>query len=73
MVQRRIELKIQSDPAQLATVRKTIEHFAAETGFPEKAASDLGLCINEMLTNIMRHAYDNQPGAPDRAQDRGPR
>jgi len=61
---RQFELKIQSDPAQLAAVRKAVETYAAAMGFDEKAVGDIGLCANEILANIIRHAYNGDTHRP---------
>src|SRR5437016_2067595 len=61
---RSIELKVQSDPANLAGVRKAIEAFAADLGFDEKAVAEIGLCVNEAMANVIRHAYGNQTDRP---------
>jgi serine/threonine-protein kinase RsbW len=56
-------LKILSDPANLATVRQAVESLCAEQGFEKPACDEVGLCVNEALANVIRHAYD---GATDR-------
>jgi len=58
-----VELKINSDPANLRGVRKRIEDFAKSAGLPQEACDHLGLAVNEALSNIMRHGYG---GAKDR-------
>ena len=62
--QRRIELKVASDPANLAGVRKAIEEFAAGMGFDEKAVAEIGLCVNEAMANVIRHAYQGRTDRP---------
>jgi anti-sigma regulatory factor (Ser/Thr protein kinase) len=57
-------LKVQSDPANLAGVRKAIEAFAADLGFEEKSVAEIGLCANEAMANVIRHAYGNQTDRP---------
>jgi serine/threonine-protein kinase RsbW len=59
----KLRLKILSDPANLAAVRQAIESLCAEHGFEKQACDDIGLCVNEALANVIRHAYD---GATDR-------
>ncbi len=61
---RKLELRITSDPARLAEVRKAVEHFARVRGFDETAAGELGLCVNEALANVMRHAYAGRSDRP---------
>src|SRR5215213_2523743 len=57
---RTFAVRIDSDPANLAPARKAVETFVAESGFAEKAVHDVGLCLNEALANVMRHAYDGR-------------
>ncbi len=59
----RLELKIASDPANLAEVRKQVEAFCGQSGLDETACGDVGLCVNEAMANVIRHAY---AGATDR-------
>lgn len=61
---RRIELKVNSDPANLASVRKAIEAFAAAHGFGERAVAEVGLCVNEAMANVIRHAYGGSHDRP---------
>ena len=52
-----LQLRITSDPANLAPVRHQIEGFCAVCGFDEESRGQIGLCVNEALANITRHAY----------------
>ena len=61
---RRIELKVDSHPANLASVRKAIESFALDGGFDEKAVAEIGLCVNEAMANVIRHAYASNTDKP---------
>ena len=61
---RSLELNVQSDPANLASVRKAIESYATNQGFDEKAVAEIGLVVNEALANVIRHAYDNKFDKP---------
>ena len=58
-----IRVEVDSDPANLAEVRKQVEVFAVAAGLGERAAGDLGLSVNEAMANVIRHAYS---GATDR-------
>jgi len=58
-----LRLRITSDPANLAPVRHEVEIFAAACGFKPNAVGEIGLCVNEAMANITRHAYG---GAVDR-------
>lgn len=57
-------LKVTSDPANLAQVRKAIERFAAGHGFDERSVAEIGLCVNEAMANIIRHAYRGRYDRP---------
>jgi anti-sigma regulatory factor (Ser/Thr protein kinase) len=59
-----LRLRITSDPANLAPVRRQIEGFCAECGFDEEARGQIGLCVNEALANITRHAYQQATDGP---------
>jgi serine/threonine-protein kinase RsbW len=61
---RTFALRIDSDPANLASARKAVETFVADCGFAEKAVHDVGLCLNEALANVMRHACDGKKDRP---------
>ncbi len=54
---------ILSDPARIAGVRHAVEAVASAAGLGSRAVADVGLCVNEALANVMRHAYG---GAKDR-------
>jgi anti-sigma regulatory factor (Ser/Thr protein kinase) len=58
-----LELKIDSDAANIAAARHALEAFANNHGFGDPIAAELGLCANEALANVIRHAY---LGASDR-------
>jgi anti-sigma regulatory factor (Ser/Thr protein kinase) len=58
-----VDVTITSDPANIAGVRRAIEEVAVGIGLDEAAVGDVGLCVNEALANVMRHAYG---GAKDR-------
>jgi len=60
---RYIELKFNSDPANLAATRRAIDAFCGNCGFDEHTGGQIMICVNEALTNVMRHAYQ---GAVDR-------
>src|SRR5215211_3205526 len=59
----RLVLNVTSDPANLAPVRKACEAFCRRQGLDEATVADVGLCVNEAMANVTRHAYD---GATDR-------
>ena len=60
----RIELRAESRPAEIARVRRAVEAFAIAAGLGFRGAADLGLCVNEALANVIRHAYHGQTDQP---------
>ena len=59
-----IELKIDSNPANLAAAREAVEKLCRAAGFDEAAIGEIGLCVNEAHANVIRHAYDNAMDRP---------
>jgi serine/threonine-protein kinase RsbW len=59
-----ISLRIQSDAADVPAARHAVESFYQSHGFDKQACEDVGLCVNEALANIIRHAYNEQPSKP---------
>ena len=55
------KLTILSEPANLAKVRLVVEAGGKEAGFDQKACAAMALAVDEALTNVIRHAYDNKP------------
>jgi len=62
-VEQPIRLRILSQPCHLPVVRAAIEKLCQLVGFDAAAAGQIILCVDEALTNIIRHAYK---GAGDR-------
>jgi serine/threonine-protein kinase RsbW len=60
----RLEMHLTSEPAQIAPVRLAVEKFAAAAGLSDKGVGEVGLCLNEALANVMRHAYEGVTGKP---------
>jgi len=65
-----LELKITSDPASLQQVRHALERFCADHGFDDSECDEIGLCFNEAVANIIRHAYDGAKDKPIDVQTR---
>lgn len=61
-----VRLRILSDPANVSPVRQAVEKLCAQNGFETCACEDVGLCVNEALANVIRHAYS---GATDKPID----
>ncbi len=57
----KVSLKIRSRADELAGVRREVERFAASAGCDEAEASRVVLAVDEALTNVIRHAYNEQP------------
>jgi anti-sigma regulatory factor (Ser/Thr protein kinase) len=62
----RVELNVTSHPANLANVRKSLESFASQQGFDDRAVAEIGLCVNEAMANVTRHAYAGRTDLPVR-------
>ena len=60
----RLELHLASHTVELSRSRKGIEQFAATHGFDETAQAQIGLCVNEAMANVIRHAYGGATGKP---------
>jgi anti-sigma regulatory factor (Ser/Thr protein kinase) len=52
-------LAIRNDDAELRRMSAWFRSFAAETGFPDDRALDFELCLNELVTNVIHHAYED--------------
>lgn len=59
----RLVLNVTSDPANLGPARRACEAFCRTHGLDDAACADVGLCVNEAMANVTRHAYG---GATDR-------
>ncbi|MDB5294333.1 MAG: putative anti-sigma regulatory factor, serine/threonine protein kinase [Phycisphaerales bacterium] len=59
-----VHLRVTSEPAEIAGVRKAAEAYATAAGFDDAAVAEIGLVVNEAMANVIRHAYGNAPGRP---------
>jgi serine/threonine-protein kinase RsbW len=59
-----IHIEILSDPATLCPARKAIESFATRMGFDHDSWCEIGLVVNEVLANVIRHAYNGKTDQP---------
>ena len=59
-----LRLRVTSDPANLASVRRACEAYCVRCGLDAAATGDVGLCINEAMANITRHAYEGAADKP---------
>lgn len=55
------ELTLRSQIAELSRVPPWIEGLASETPIPEQTQFAMNLCLEEILSNIIRHGYGNRP------------
>ena len=61
----RLEMKLTSDPANIAAVRHAVEELCCcNAGLDQDSAGQVGLCVNEALANVIRHAYAGAKGKP---------
>ena len=56
-----LRLSMLSQPSVLAAVRKTVEAWCELAGGSEHVCCQVGLALDEALTNVIRHGYDNRP------------
>jgi serine/threonine-protein kinase RsbW len=59
-----LTIRTTSDTAEIAPVRRQIEGFVEAHGFDTRSVCEVGLCVNEAIANIIRHAYQGQAGQP---------
>lgn len=57
-------MKVTSAPDNLAEVRHACEAFCLRCGLDSGAAGDVGLCVNEAMANVTRHAYAGATDQP---------
>ena len=55
-----VKLVLTSDPRLLSVVRGAVHRLASVAGFKEEDCHGITLAVDEALTNIIRHAYDNR-------------
>lgn len=56
----KFQIKLASDPRLLAVVRGMVAHFAEALGFEEPQCRKITLAVDEALSNVIRHAYNNE-------------
>ena len=59
-----IKISIRSTSGHLPIVRAALERMCELLGYGSDAAGGIVLSVDEALTNIIRHAYDNQDDQP---------
>jgi anti-sigma regulatory factor (Ser/Thr protein kinase) len=58
------EFKISSDPKYLKKVRRKINQLCKMAGFRKEERHSLILAVNEAVSNIIKHAYQNATDRP---------
>jgi serine/threonine-protein kinase RsbW/sigma-B regulation protein RsbU (phosphoserine phosphatase) len=57
--ERRLNLRIANDLAELSRVAETVDEFCSELGLPPGCAFKLNVAIEELLTNTISYGYDD--------------
>jgi serine/threonine-protein kinase RsbW len=58
----RIKISIESQLVNLPILRKAIRGLCSFVIQDEQVFQDIDLCLNEALSNVIYHAYRNEPG-----------
>lgn len=61
---RPIRLTIFSSPTHLAVVRGAVDGLCRSIGFDDDCITAVVMSVDEALSNVIRHAYDNAEGQP---------
>lgn len=59
-----VTLTVPSHPRYLYVIRSVLYPLAVEAGFTKKCARHIVLAVDEACSNIIRHAYGNDPDKP---------
>ena len=59
-----VEIRIPSDPAMLKIVRSSVAQACSLMGFKRGDRNNIVLAVDEACTNIIKHAYNNEPNKP---------
>lgn len=59
-----LKLELQSNPDLLCAVRGAMEKLTERMGFLEPECRSVTRAVDEAMSNIIRHAYANQPDKP---------
>jgi anti-sigma regulatory factor (Ser/Thr protein kinase) len=54
-----LTLKIANETRYLASVRDAVRDVVARAGFPQELLNKLTLAVDESVTNVMEHAYED--------------
>jgi anti-sigma regulatory factor (Ser/Thr protein kinase) len=56
------EIVLKSDLAEMSRLPEWVEALAAQHGFTDKVLFGANLCLEEAVTNVIRHGYANDTG-----------
>jgi len=60
-----VRLTVPARPENVAVVRHMLGAFAEALWLPPELVEDMRLAVTEACTNVVRHAYDGEPGPID--------
>ena len=60
----KLQINIESDPAQLSDVRRKVDCFVMNAGLSDEEAGQVVISLDEALTNVIRHAYEGRKDRP---------
>lgn len=58
-------LRVTADTSQLSPIRDFVGECAREAGLSDEAIADVSMAVDESATNIIRHAYREDPDIPE--------
>jgi serine/threonine-protein kinase RsbW len=58
----RLRLSLAAEPQNIARARHAVAALAEELGMGEPALGDVKTVVSEACSNVVRHAYPEQPG-----------
>lgn len=61
----KLTLRIRGETNYLSKLRAFVNDLAEKAGFDSSALGDIEFAVDEAATNIIRHAYDEDPDIPD--------
>jgi anti-sigma regulatory factor (Ser/Thr protein kinase) len=56
-----LQLELTSNPRQLPRLRQRVGRWIVAQGWTEPQVGELVLALDEAVTNVIRHAYENRP------------
>jgi anti-sigma regulatory factor (Ser/Thr protein kinase) len=60
-----VRLTLPARPENVAVIRHVLGAFAEAVSLPADVIDDMRLAVTEACTNVVRHAYDGEPGRLD--------